>query len=106
LEKRYPGRIFLIRYEDLSVSTEEVAKSLLRFLDLPWTPEMTNFIVTHTSMDKKEIVRNRVTKKVKKETSPYSTSRNSTATAFKWRTSLDWGNITTIQNSCRYYRTL
>ena len=101
MEKRYPGRVFLIRYEDLSVSTEEVAKSLLRFLDLPWTPEMTNFIVTHTSMDKKETVRNRVTKEVKKETSPYSTSRNSTATAFKWRTGLDWGNITTIQNSCR-----
>ena len=48
LEAKFPGRVLLIRYEDLSTSTEAMTRSMLNFLDLPWTKEMSSFIETHT----------------------------------------------------------
>ena len=38
---------------------------------------------------------------MEQQSDPYATSRNSTATAFKWRESLTWANISTIQEVCR-----
>lgn len=101
LEKRFPGRLLLVRYEDLSLNTEETVRDMLAFLDLPWTSQMTEYINTHTNKEQKNKVRNKKTKKMEVKPNPYSTTRNSTETAFKWRQSLAWNNISTVQETCR-----
>ena len=35
-------------------------RSILKFLDLPWTKEMKHFLLTHTSRDKPRLVKNTV----------------------------------------------
>ena len=60
LEARFPGRVLLIRYEDLSTSTEAMTRSMLNFLDLPWTTEMSSYIETHTSADEPKLTKSKV----------------------------------------------
>ena len=48
LEKHYPGKVTVIRYEDLSLEPELLTRRLLKFLALPWTEAISKFIRTHT----------------------------------------------------------
>jgi len=100
LATRYPGSITLVRYEDLSLMPEETTRAMLEFLDLPWTQAISAYIDTHTSKEKLRMVRNRVTKKLERRKDTYGTAKNSTATAFAWRTKLTFRNTTDIQNDC------
>merc|ERR1712080_699266 len=100
LAARYPGSVTLVRYEDLSLMPEETTRHLLDFLDLPWTEAISAYIETHTSQEKLRMVRNRVTKKLERRKDTYGTAKNSTATAFAWRTNLTFPNITAIQRAC------
>ena len=64
LEAEYPGRVLLIRYEDLSLYPTYIVKSILKFLDLPEKKEIMDYIQTHTNKDRPVISRNKKTKKV------------------------------------------
>jgi hypothetical protein len=92
LAARYPGSVTLVRYEDLSLTPYKTSKGLLRFLDLPWVPAITNYIDTHT------LAWNMVRSPVK---AIHGTVKNSTATAFAWRGKLGLKRTLQIQSSCR-----
>eukprot|EP00092_Neocalanus_flemingeri_P003538 GFUD01003795.1.p1 GENE.GFUD01003795.1~~GFUD01003795.1.p1 ORF type:complete len:511 (+),score=108.02 GFUD01003795.1:67-1599(+) len=100
LERKYPGTVSLVRYEDLSMEPEVEARKIMNFLNLPWTGAMASFIASHTSKEKLKKVRNKKTKKVESKYDPYGTSRNSTATAFAWREKLPFVRIDAIQSAC------
>ena len=40
LMSTFPGRVILVRYEDLSLDTLSTTKKLFEFLDLPWHPKL------------------------------------------------------------------
>ncbi|MBI3450380.1 MAG: sulfotransferase [Acidobacteria bacterium] len=44
LARRHPGRVLVIRYEDLVGNAVEESRRLLRFLDLPWTAQTESFV--------------------------------------------------------------
>ena len=63
LEKHHPGRVTVIRYEDLSLEPELLTRRLLKFLSLPWTEAISQFIRTHTiSSEPEESKKNIYTK--------------------------------------------
>ena len=101
LEMSYPGTVMLVRYEDLSLVPEETARRMMKFLGLPWKKAISDYIVTHTARDKVKIVRNKKTRKIEKQHDPYDTRRNSTATAFAWRSQLGFARTSAIQEVCR-----
>jgi len=100
LESQYPGSVRLVRYEDLSMFPEETARSMLDFLDLPFTEGIAHYIETHTAKEKLKVVRNKKTKKVEKHKDTYGTARNSSATAFAWRENLGFHETEKIQEAC------
>ena len=93
LAARYPGKVTLVRYEDLSLEPEQTSRQLLNFLDLPWVDAISNFIATHTKVNTKQ--------RQKKAASAHLTAKNSTATAFAWRQELGLKRILEIQRKCR-----
>ena len=101
MEKRFPGTVKLVRYEDLSMFTEDVTMDLLDFLGLPFTQELSSYIDSHTNKEKTKVVRNKNTHKMERLVNPYSTARNSTATAFAWRQKLTFDKIRSIQSACK-----
>jgi hypothetical protein len=88
LQKKYPGKINLVRYEDLDLSPERTVRQLLEFLNLPWHDAIGHFIDSHTKTDLK--VRR-----------PYGTIRNSTAAVTAWKQSLGYQDVSLIQQECR-----
>jgi len=101
LESRYPGSVMLVRYEDLSMYPEETSRSMLDFLDLPYTEGIAHYIETHTSKEKLKMVKNKKTKKMERHKDTYGTARNSTATAFAWRENLGFDETVKIQEACQ-----
>lgn len=91
LQKLHPGKITLIRYEDLSLEPQLLTRRLLNFLSLPWTDSISQYLQTHTrgSLHKESLLRD-----------TYGTSRNSSATAFAWRDKMSFSNISFIQTQC------
>lgn len=51
LIKKYPDRLKVIRYEDLSLEPFEGAKDILKFYHLPFDRTVSEFLDTHTKMD-------------------------------------------------------
>lgn len=100
LKTSSPGLVTLVRYEDLSLFPEETTQRLLKFLDLPWNPSMEEYIKTHTSSTKTNLVRNKATHKLERHVDIYGTQRNSSATAFAWMKQMDFTKISNIQASC------
>ena len=89
LQRLYPGRVRLVRYEDLSVDPERTVRKLLEFLELPWHEAITHYIATHTA-NEMTLVHD-----------PYGTSRNSTAAVSAWRKSLGFLSVSQIQTACQ-----
>ena len=88
LQEKYPGKIKLVRYEDLSLAPEETARQLLEFLNLPWHEAIGDFIDTHTKTDLKR-------------RDEYGTIRNSTAAVSAWKQSLGYQTVSLVQAECR-----
>merc|ERR1740128_538641 len=86
LEAKHPGRVMLVRYEDLGLQPKLVMKNMFRFLDLPWTNQMANYIHSRTTIQ---------------TMGAYETSRNSRDTVFKWKQKFSWKDIMKIQWICR-----
>lgn len=100
LQKRYPGRVHLVRYEDLSSFPYETVDKILEFLDLPPSPVVEDYIRIHTSTERKVKRFNPKAKKVTKTVNPYGTFRVSKTTAFAWREKVDINYIHRIQTEC------
>jgi len=101
LEQRYPGKVKLVRYEDLSMFPEDTSMNMLDFLDLPYTDGIADFIATHTSKEKLKVVKNKKTHKMQRKKNPYGTAKNSSATAFAWREKLSFQKTISIQEACQ-----
>jgi len=101
LMSTFPGRVTLIRYEDLSLNTLSTAKKLFEFLNLPWHMSLDRYILSHTRGDKykKTKIKGRTFAK-KPISDPYGTVRNSTAAVLSWSRSLSLTNITRVQDTC------
>lgn len=101
LEARYPGRVRLVRYEDLSMFPEDTSMDMLNFLGLPYTDGIADYIETHTSKEKLKVVKNKKTHKKQLKKNPYGTAKNSSATAFAWREKLGFKKTMNIQEACQ-----
>lgn len=78
-----------IRYEDLSLNTENITRNLYKWLALPFTSRVATFLYSHTSaklIDTKD---------------PYSTRRNSSTAPFEWLHRLSSQEINNIQTECK-----
>lgn len=93
LNSRFPGKITLLRFEDLSLNPNMVVNKLLSFLGLPLTPRIEQFIQTHTVSDSESNHQQR--------SDPYGTSKNSSAVAFAWKTMMPFSKISSIQSVCQ-----
>ncbi len=87
LSSRYPGRVILLRYEDLSLDPYGVTDALLKFLDLPPSPALDRYILAHTGAVRKGGASRRnglgraqisqIRAKAKSNPNPYGLYRNS-----------------------------
>ncbi|XP_059093759.1 carbohydrate sulfotransferase 1-like [Tigriopus californicus] len=101
LRDKYPGRVYLIRYEDLSVDPYENVDKIFEFLDLPQNSVVDNFIKTHTKTSRIAKVMPKGQSGSKISVNPYGTYRDSKTTAFAWRKKMDINYIHHIQTNCK-----
>jgi len=101
LSRIFPGRVKLLRYEDLSLDPTKTVRRLLEFLDLQWNDSIAQYIKTHTINNVMKRERNKETNKVTLVHDPYGTSRNSTAAVFAWTQSLSFSDVRQIQEVCK-----
>jgi hypothetical protein len=94
---RYPGRIHLIRYEDLSMDTYDVVDELFDFLDLPPSEAVDAYIKSHTNSERLHKTYKWKLKKTVNAVNPYGKYRNSKETAVAWRKKMDIHYIKRIQ---------
>ena len=97
---RYPGRVHLIRYEDLSTEPFDVVDELFDFLDLPPSPLIDHYIETHTNSVRLVKSYDKKSHKTKERVNPYSKYRDSKVTAVAWRGKMDMSYIERIQKLC------
>ena len=102
LSEKFPGRVHLVRYEDLATEPYQVVDELLTFLELPMKHPIETFIETHTKMTRAEKMAEAKKKAyAQKFKRPHSTYRDSKSTAFAWRSKMDWTYIKHIQEQCK-----
>lgn len=85
LQKKYPTTFRVIRYEDLATNPYEQTKELFTFLGRDFHPNVKKYIDDHTNFEIE---------------GHFSTHRNSTKTAFHWRTKLTFEEVEEIQRTC------
>ncbi|XP_046622434.1 carbohydrate sulfotransferase 5-like isoform X2 [Neodiprion virginianus] len=85
LQKKYPSRFKVIRYEDFSLDPYKQAEELYKFYGLFFHPETKKFLDTHTKTNRDEV---------------WSTFRDSKTAPFHWRTELAFEEVEEIQESC------
>ena len=90
LKDQYPGKFHLVRYEDLSTDSINVAKTLLKKIGVPYSATVRRFLQTHTNSTFKEFSKR----------DPYNTIRNSKGVAFEWIQTLNKTDIFRVQNIC------
>lgn len=69
LMDRYPGRIRIVRYEDLALDPMKETEKIMQFFGFPMAWKVKHFLKQHTKAN---------------ASGDYSTFRNSTATALSW----------------------
>ena len=104
------GRIHLIRYEDMSVDPFGTTDKLLKFLDFSPSNLIEKFVEGHTKTTRNSAIS---TENINSDTTPkstnskhpkseaYSTSKNSKATAFKWKKQMKSKDILKVQRVCK-----
>ena len=78
----------LVRYEDISLDPTRISDELLKFLDLRNSSYVQNYVLNHT----------RGIQPMKR--TAYSTYRNSTKEAFKWRNNISEKDVIDVQTEC------
>ncbi|KAL1473430.1 hypothetical protein MTO96_038680 [Rhipicephalus appendiculatus] len=89
LRELLPEATVRVRYEDVAKSPVRDSKALFRALHLDFSAGVTDFLGTHTAVNDTKVLRN-----------PYSTFRQSSATAFRWTKRLSWDRVKEIQAAC------
>ncbi|MBN3312240.1 CHST3 sulfotransferase, partial [Atractosteus spatula] len=81
------NRYMLVRYEDIARYPVEKATEMYRFVDIPFTPQVKEWILrnTQTSKDTSGV---------------YSTQKNSSEQVEKWRFSIPFHFAQVVQNAC------
>jgi len=97
---RYPGRVHLVRYEDLSMEPYDVVDELLDFLQLPASGDVDAYVHTHTKRPRAARVYDRDAQKIVAKSNPYGFYRDSAATAFAWRNKMDSNYVQRLQGLC------
>ena len=112
LDEKYPGRLLLVRYKDLSMEPYHQVDEMVNFLNLPQERQFLDpYLVTHTGQKRSEPVWIEKFVKLKQEKpekhppnppyGPYGTKRNaSEATAFNWTRTMKQGEIQEIEEIC------
>ena len=104
------GRIHLIRYEDMSVDPFGTSDKLLKFLDFAPSNLIEKFVEEHTKTTRNSAIStgsNNIDTTPKSPNSKhpmseaYSTSKNSKATAFKWKKKMKSKDILKVQRVCK-----
>lgn len=94
LQKRYPDRYRLVRYEDLALDPPQTTERLFKFLDIGPVPgEVAQFLETHTQGTSHLNTNNFLQP-------PYRTVRNSTQAALEWCKKMKLKDIQRVQRSC------
>ncbi|XP_055929347.1 carbohydrate sulfotransferase 1-like isoform X1 [Argiope bruennichi] len=95
LQKRYPNRYTVLRYEDLALDPPQVTERLFKFLDIGPVPgEVFQFLETHTQGVSPHSSTNSFLQP------PYRTVRNSTQAALEWCKKMKRKDIQKVQRSC------
>lgn len=100
LRLRFPGRIQLIRYEDLCVDPVNSTRTMLDFLDLPWVESISSFLQSHTSKDTAKVYVNKMANRIERRRNAYGTARNSKATAIAWKKEFGFDSVMDVQDKC------
>ena len=117
---QHPGRLLVVRHEDLSLHTERSTRQILKFLHLPWTQESNTYIIfLHNSKKNTSIYKqydivwsdgeataaflqtHTRYRSSRSPRNPYSTKRNSSEVALAWRHKLDFSSVLNIQQKCK-----
>lgn len=85
LRKDFPGLVYILRYEDMSLSPVNKTKELLEFLGLDFDPKMQEFLDSHTT---------------KNYDKPWSTSRDSKTRVTYWASKLPAEKLKGVQDVC------
>ena len=93
LMAEFPGRVTLLRYEDLSLDTAAAARRLVRALGLPWHAALEAYIRTHTRPQARARGR-------RPAADPYGTVRDSAAAVVGWAASLSAANVSRVEAAC------
>ena len=89
LANEFPGRIHLVRYEDLSLHPKETTEKIFKFLRLSIYDNVNKFLDGHTKSLKGSM-----------EDYNFITNRNSSATVFAWRSKIDFKKVEETQKLC------
>ncbi|XP_050719845.1 carbohydrate sulfotransferase 4-like isoform X2 [Eriocheir sinensis] len=85
LQKSFPGRVYILRYEDMSLNPANKTRELLNFLDFDFDPHMEEFLSSHTT---------------KNYDKPWSTSRDSKTRVTYWTSKLGHDKLRDVQTAC------
>jgi len=85
LSRDFPGKIMVVRYEDLALDTLGVSGKILSFLGLPLNQNVQEFLNAHTSHDRGGVS---------------STCRNSKSRPFRWLKELESEEVERVERSC------
>ncbi|CAG9110438.1 hypothetical protein JYU34_010986 [Plutella xylostella] len=85
LQKKFPNRVTVVRYEDFSLNVTSETRRLLSFLGLSMSTALEEFLQTHTN---------------KEGVGVSSTFRVSHEVPFKWRNVLKYEYVSQIQDVC------
>ncbi|CAG9840075.1 unnamed protein product [Diabrotica balteata] len=81
----YPDRFRVLRYEDLSLDPNEIARDLFDFLGLHFHRNVEKFLATHTRFNIGGVS---------------STFRDSKSTPFHWKADLNYTEVQNIEENC------
>lgn len=92
------SRLRFLRYEDLASDPVEVSRRIYRFLRLDWSPSILATISRQTQAESQsDMFRGE-----RRAHGIYGVSRDdSYQAANRWRRSISWENLVTIENACR-----
>lgn len=92
LKAEMPDQFFILRYEDLSLTPEQATSILFQKLQIPYSKHVTRFLRSHTSAE--------YGLSPGESRNPYSTRRDSVATAFEWANKMTEPEIRSTQSVC------
>ncbi|XP_022828146.1 carbohydrate sulfotransferase 4-like [Spodoptera litura] len=86
IQKQYPDRLMVLRYEELALQPNETAYRILKFLKISATGLLDKFLDLHTNVDVAGVS---------------STVRVSKEVPFKWKNTLNFTYVDNIQRACQ-----